>query len=391
MKYQLEINYFLYLLKCAVNNMVPQVPDSTLNWDMIYSFAKSHKVTSTLYFGICKLPEEYKKEITHMDEYVLSYKKNLVLDANRTFELQRIEEKLANKNIDYIFLKGSISKKFYIDSSMRPMNDVDVLFRGADFKTINEIFEDLKYDVAHKSSKDICYVNPINNVLVEMQPHLIDMGYKDWYQYLEGIWDRSTGSDDKPHCYTMSLEDFYIYHIIHMAKHFLNGGIGIKHFLDLYVMKTNDVVPHMDLIDKTLEDLGLLCFKNTIEKLCLYWFDRKNYFADGQDVELITRYILRGGAFGHTKNQESSLIARRGGQEASLLNKIFPSLERMVNYYGEFLGSHKYLLPAYWVRLNISRLLHYDKNSRKKLKVINSISDQDVEQTRKVLDMCGLI
>ena len=51
-----------------------------------------------------------------------------------------------------------------------------------------------------------------------MQPHLIDMGYSEWYEYLQDIWEKC--SNDK-HEYKMNLEDFYIYHIIHMAKHFL--------------------------------------------------------------------------------------------------------------------------------------------------------------------------
>ncbi|MFR3834968.1 MAG: nucleotidyltransferase family protein [Eubacterium sp.] len=66
-------------------------------------------------------------------------KKNIVLDVNRAYELERIEKTLAENNIDYIFLKGSVSKKFYIDSSMRPMNDIDILFRGGRFKRGHKI------------------------------------------------------------------------------------------------------------------------------------------------------------------------------------------------------------------------------------------------------------
>ena len=55
MKYQLEINYFLYLLKCAVADIVPKPAEKEINWEVVYKFAKLHKVTSTLYFSISKL------------------------------------------------------------------------------------------------------------------------------------------------------------------------------------------------------------------------------------------------------------------------------------------------------------------------------------------------
>ena len=52
MKYQLEINYFLYLLKCAVADIVPKPAEKEINWEVVYKFAKLHKVTSTLYCSI---------------------------------------------------------------------------------------------------------------------------------------------------------------------------------------------------------------------------------------------------------------------------------------------------------------------------------------------------
>lgn len=34
MKYQLEINYFLYLLKCAVADIVPKPAEKEINWKL---------------------------------------------------------------------------------------------------------------------------------------------------------------------------------------------------------------------------------------------------------------------------------------------------------------------------------------------------------------------
>lgn len=390
MKYQLEINYFLYLLKCAVADIVPKPAEKEINWEVVYKFAKLHKVTSTLYFSISKLPDDYKSSITHLEEYSLDYKKNIVLDVNRAYELERIEKTLAENNIDYIFLKGSVSKKFYIDSSMRPMNDIDILFRGADLKEVTKLFEAMGYGIAHSSAKDICCINKSNHLLVEMQTHLIDEGYTLWYNYLEKIWGHCSSLPDKPNQYLMTKEDFYIYHVIHMAKHFLNGGIGIKHFLDLYIMNKNKYIESAK-VDSCLEVLGILQFKNTIENLCLYWFDGVNNFDNHKDVQLLTKYIFLGGAFGNSQNQEAGSLAKSGKKKTSLAAKLFPSMDTMINFYGSFLKNHKWLLPLYWLRLNIERLLRFDKKSKAKLKIIKSLSDEDIKNTKEVFTICGLI
>ena len=108
------------------------------------------------------------------------------------------------------------------------------------------------YGIAHSSAKDICCINKSNHLLVEMQTHLIDEGYTLWYNYLEKIWGHCSSLPDKPNQYLMTKEDFYIYHVIHMAKHFLNGGIGIKHFLDLYIMNKNKYIESAK-VDSCLE------------------------------------------------------------------------------------------------------------------------------------------
>lgn len=274
---------------------------------------------------------------------------------------------------------------------MRPMNDIDILFRNANFKKVKELFFNMDYQIAHSSAKDVCFIHKHTGILVEMQLSLMDVGYTVWYNYLENIWERCTRADDSSNEYLMSKEDFYIYHIVHMAKHFLNGGIGIKHFLDLYIMKENNYIKNSDLIDSTLESLGVLQFKNTIENLCLYWFKGENNFQNNKDIELLTKYIFLGGAFGNSQNQESGALVKLGKDKTSLIAKIFPSINVMINFYGSFLKKHKWLLPIYWIRLNIERIIRFNYKSKKKLKIIKSLTDNDIKDTKAVFTICGLI
>jgi hypothetical protein len=72
-----------------------------------------------------------------------------------------------------------------MDSSMRPMNDIDILFRNANFKKVKELFFNMDYQIAHSSAKDVCFIHKHTGILVEMQLSLMDVGYTVWYNYLE--------------------------------------------------------------------------------------------------------------------------------------------------------------------------------------------------------------
>ena len=144
-------------------------------------------------------------------------------------------------------------------------------------------------------------------------------------------------------------------------------------------------------VDSCLEVLGVLQFKNTIENLCLYWFDGVNNFDNHKDVQLLTKYIFLGGAFGNSQNQEAGSLAKSGKKKTSLAAKLFPSMDTMINFYGSFLKNHNWLLPLYWLSLTIERLLRFDKKSKAKLKIIKSLSDEDIKNTKEVFTICGLI
>lgn len=388
MRHQQEVNYMIHLLKCAISNEFPKIPTADLDWEIIFNLSKKHKITSTLYFGIAKLPPDIQKTLPHMNNYISSYQKNLVLDANRSYELERLQTVFSENNIDYILLKGSVIKHYYPDTSMRRMSDIDILFRGADFKIIDNIFENLGYRILHKDAKDTAYINPINNVAIEMQPHLIDIGYSKWYQYLEGIW---TKCDHNGHEYKMTLEDFYIYHIIHMAKHFKNGGIGLTHVIDVFIMTETFAQIDWNYVDTELNKLDLCKFNATIKFLVDYWFGtEKPKGLSKSQIELITTYILTGGAFGSRKQQEINSIVSRGDKALSFRKKIFPNITTMLNYYGQFLDNHRYLLPFYWLRLNVTRLFHYNKDTKKIMASISSITESEVSKTEEVMELCGL-
>ena len=105
MKYELEQNYIIELLKCAITNTTPSTPDESLDWDVVFNYAKIHRIAPVLYFSIQKLPEDSKVKIANLKQYELAYKANLVDDANRENEISIIKKLLSTNGVYYILLK----------------------------------------------------------------------------------------------------------------------------------------------------------------------------------------------------------------------------------------------------------------------------------------------
>ena len=159
MKYELEQNYIIELLKCAITNTTPSTPNEGIDWDVVFNYAKIHRVVPVLYFSIQKLPEDIKLKISNLEQYALAYKSNLVDDANRENEIAIITKILSDNDIDYILLKGSVTKHFYPDTSMRMMSDVDILYRNADSKDIKSLLESNGYTQTKSTPKDAMYLS----------------------------------------------------------------------------------------------------------------------------------------------------------------------------------------------------------------------------------------
>ena len=385
MKYELEQNYIIELLKCAITNTTPSTPDESLDWDVVFNYAKIHRIVPVLYFSIQKLPNDRKTKITNLDQYELAYKSNLVDDANRENEISIITKLLVSNEVDYILLKGSVTKHFYPDTSMRMMSDVDILYRNTDSKDIKSLLESNGYTQTKSTPKDAMYLSSNKLVKVEMQQSLLDDGFTDWLKYLDTIWDRCENNTDNE--YAMTPEDFYIYHIVHMAKHFINGGIGLSHVLDTWVIINHYQDLDSAYTEKIFKELSLDKFENTITDLCKYWFE-DNISSDKKAIDLISEYIFKNGAFGNISQQSANEVAT--GSTSSTKEKIFPSKQTMANYYGDVINNHPSTIPFYWVRLTFERIFKNHDKTKVKIKSISNVSEAQKEKTKQLFEICGL-
>ena len=127
----------------------------------------------------------------------------------------------------------------------------------------------------------------------------------------------------------MTDEMFYFYHIAHMAKHFEEGGCGIRPFIDLWTLDNIKDVDH-DKRDELLSQGNLLKFAEVARMLSRVWFENNEHTEITKKME---RYILRGGIYGTNENRIAVQQQKRGGRLKYALSKIFIPYDNIKFHY----------------------------------------------------------
>lgn len=386
-----EEKYLLHLVKSAINDSEPENPKSKINWKKIYSMAYKHKIVPMVYYAISKLDSGHRPPSEVKSRFEREYKIALIIDIKRDFTVNQLMEEFTKRNIDYMLLKGMVIKRLYPISAIRSMTDVDILYRETGKNTVSECMTGQGYEMIHHSFKDDTYIKKEAAIKIELHRSLIEYHRDQQYKYLSGVWDRAVKNSNS---YRMTDEDFYIYMIIHLAKHFFGSGAGIRQIADIWVFNKN----HHDDVDRQyianeLERLGLHVFDNKIRELSEVWF---NDAKSSEDIVLIAEYVISSGVFGTTDKLEENKLAEqkinKDSNELKIVNyikNIFPAYKVMVGQYGEWLKRYPFLLPVAWIRINIERVVRRPENVKRRVRDISKVYGKSIDSRTKLFRIMG--
>lgn len=304
---------------------------------------------------------------------------------NINYELEQICKTLEEAKIPFIPLKGSVIRKYYPEPWMRTSCDIDILVKEKDADNAAEYLQtQLQYGVDRKGQHDVSMFTA-SNVHVELHFKLLDSDFKQVKDLMD-VWSGDEISLLSDSEYQMSKELFLLYHIYHMAKHFVHGGCGIKPFIDLWIIK-NKVGFDEEKAQKMLQESGLLAFFERSTDLVNVWFEDKDHSEITQEME---NYILQGGVYGTLKQNLAMSQNKKGGKFRHLMSRIFLSYKDMAIYYPS-LKKCPILFPFYQVR-RWCRILFCGgrKAAMNEIKVNQNITTEEQERAKKLLEELNL-
>ncbi len=177
-------------------------------------------------------------------------------------QLAEVLKVCAREKLDVLVLKGAfLAPAAYADASLRPMNDIDLLFRPQDLVKVGLILENLGYKGKHKHAdqgpgitKHVNTYRRDGNLGATPNPYLSPSGDRviephgsleeSWFglkvDITPGVWDRavSTQLHHQP-AYRLSTSDLVIHLAVHATFHLIMASSVLLQLYDIgQVVKT---------------------------------------------------------------------------------------------------------------------------------------------------------
>lgn len=301
--------------------------------------------------------------------------------------LEQICPVLEDAKIPFIPLKGSVIRRYYPLPWMRTSCDIDILVCADDVEKASSVLvEKCRCQYQGKGSHNASLFTP-DGVHVEIHFELIEKQISNEEAgVLRKAWDSAILCKGFSYRYEMSDAMFYFYHIAHMAKHFENGGCGIRPFMDLWIL---DRIPDVDTKerDQLLEQGGLLKFATAARKLSRVWFAGEEYDSVSRQLET---YVLQGGIYGKMENMVTVQQQKHGGRWKYAASKIFISYD-VIKFQYPVLQKCPWLLPVMEIR-RWGRLLFcgHAKRVLRELEYNKNIPQSTAEDMQNLLKEIGL-
>lgn len=382
--------YLAKLLATLIKGETPPKPTFELDWERFFEFCKSHKVENMVYSQLKNLslvPKGTLKKFGGANACMC------VAEAKQEILSQKIFSAFEREKVSYIPLKGIVIKKLYPVENYRTSNDVDILVKQKDFQKAEKVLQDLGYNFLGESNRDNDYHKGYSKgvVHIELHSHLTP---RDSLQreYFSTAFDRAVCSKNNPYRFAMTDEDLYIYTLYHLYKHFVKGGVGVRYFLDMYILK-DKLSLDMCYVENELQKIGLKKFEKTVTELSQVFFD--NSPMDNRLKEL-AGFVYVSGAHGTTPFYVVSKFSGEGtSKNHSFINKVkfyydswFIGRKAMSIRY-PILNKHGFLLPFCYIHKGIYTLFCkpeaikeqadkmvnvYNKNAEKYVENINRLA-----------------
>ena len=355
-----------YLIRCAVDRRKPDLERvQTMDLEKLYQLSRFHSLAALTYTAVeaawdghppadC-LPAGWKGARDTAIRNTLLF----------TAERKALEAFCEEKGIWYLPLKGILLQKDYPGLGLREMSDNDILFDENFQQQIHDWFVARGYHAEEyrQSNHDSYHKAPILNF--EMHTSLfVAAKYPEWSAYFdravairlqtpEGVrWGR---------CFT--LEDFYLYTLAHMYKHFETSGTGIRSLLDLFLFhRAHDAQMDHSVLQQGLEQLGLTEFDRQTCALAEQVFGSDAPLSPADTQKLA--YYLTSGTYGTVGHHTQNELVKMAGNERAIkgmtklrysLRRLFPDrtfMEMWCHHDAPFFLQHLWLMPlAYGYRL----------------------------------------
>lgn len=304
---------FFELLQIALGNRESlSIAPSANGWADIYKESERQAVTGILLHGIDKLPAEQRPPQALLLQWIgvgqMIEQRNNVMDLR----CRELVEKLTGQGLRGSILKGQGISLLYNDGlrKLRQSGDIDVyvdcgLEKSLVFaKTMGQQDVDWDYKHLHLNIWDDTEVEV--HYRVEVLLNLIkNRKLQKWFKEHQDAVLGSRFKVQGGELGTPTVEFNVFYILLHIYRHFLYEGIGLRQIVDYYMVlrKVHESqLIAQDSVD-VVREFGMECFAKGLMWVMREALGMPNEWmlweSDPKEGEYILKQVMTGGNFGH--------------------------------------------------------------------------------------------
>jgi hypothetical protein len=232
------------------------------------------------------------------------------------------------------------------------------------------------------------------DLYVELHHCLSNPYNTDFNDYLGDGWPRARKAADGQHLYEYTAEDHFVYLFVHFTKHYRDGGIGMKHAVDLWVYRNANPTMDERYLQTAIKSMGLDEFYRNILQMLRVWFEDA---AEDEKSLHITQVIFNSGAFGTSEVIRKAVSLRAANKAGSakkakvwrIVRILFPKRVDLQRRY-PVLKKAPFLLPVIWPVRWVTAALFRKENIRTQKEHMEEVSEANIEAYREELRYVGL-
>jgi hypothetical protein len=344
-----EYDYLIHLVKCAIHSLQPQELPENFDFERVYEHGVYHHVANIAFYSVEKLGKQPEKSL--YAKWEACRDQAFIRDINQSYAAEEIRTALQNADIRLLEVQGTKIKPLYPQPEYRTMSDIDFIIDLHNLEKARVILQELGYTCRDNGDTEVDAFRP-PNINIELHTEYFPEQTK-YYTVMRPPFAsvEETGEYD--------INEFYIYNMLHIAKHYNCGGCGIRRILDIYFLTRNfDGIINKAYVEatlKTAEDAELVA---KLKNLANAWFGEGELEARRSETE---SYIMDSGLHGTKKNELSTRLERMYGS-TSLTTKVKYFLQRLLGtkekLYDRYpiLNRYKILYPFCWLHRAFSAL-----------------------------------
>lgn len=353
-----EYTYLLELLSCALHGRKAENRLEQADGEKLYQAAVFHGVEVMAFDAV---RDYLEPESGLHKKWGRQCENAFFMELYQLAEYEEITRRFTEAGIRFMPLKGLLMKPMYGNTGYREMGDLDILIEKGKGELCRSLMTGMGYQTAEfAQSNHDSYQK--GYVRVELHESLLPRTSKWYHPYFESVMERAHPSPDNECLLLPDETDFYLFHVVHFAKHYYGKGSGIRSLMDIFINIREGIGEPGTAGRAVLHQMQLEDFEKKMRRLSEKCFSDKEECLDEEEQETL-EILFQSGMYGSPERRSGNQVRMirdqvrgktgTGISEMTARKKYFWSMvflkqDKMEVRY-PFLKNCPCLLPVFWL------------------------------------------